>query len=304
MPLSYQQAKKRRRIMVYRRLHVSFSSVVLLVLCLTIGQAHALKPQIQAVGVAGKLQAIVLRAMNAFVGDAVVDKAGRLKAEDIASFDNYSASLKKLIGYNQPGQERTTKYFDKMIQTDLETRTLAYRFISAMEKSGQPDRELVFALDRKAGQYRYATDEMIRHLIKDLDVSRLSETERRQYMELLQVIRLENELQGVVYQAYKVFADIPAYDANAVSEFWSRLGRFEFSAAIYAGYVSFTTENKKSAYFTELKALKHEIKMNGQKILVSAQKTSTPDMEATRALRKATQGLSAVFDGLVAEIFN
>jgi hypothetical protein len=290
--------------MAYQRMRFSLLTVVFLGFCLAIGQAHALKPQIQAVVVAAKLQATVLRAMNAFVGDAVVDRAGRLKLEDIASFDNYSASLKKLIGYNQPGQERITKYFDKMIESDLEARTLAYRFVSAMEKNGQPDRELIFALDRKARQYRYATDEMIRHLIKDLDVSLLSETERRRYMELLQVIRLENELQGVVYQAYKVFADVPAYDVNQVSEFWSRLGRFEFSAAIYSGYVSFSTENKKSALYTELKALKHEIKMNGQKILVSAQKTSTPDMEATRALRKATQRLSPVFDGLLAEIFN
>jgi hypothetical protein len=290
--------------MAYQRLRILLSIVVFLTFCLVLGQAHALKPQIEAVVIAGKLQATVLRAMSAFVGDAVVDKAGRLKPEDIASFDNYSASLKKLIRYNQPGQERITKYFDKMIQSDLQARTLAYRFISAMEKNGQPDRELIFALDRKARQYRYATDEMIRHLIKDLDVSRLSETERRQYMELLQVIRLENELQGVVYQAYKVFADTPAYDANAVSEFWSRLGRFEFSAATYSGYVSFASENKKSALFTELKALKHEIKINGQKILVSAEKTSSPDMAAARALRNATQRLSPVFDGLLAEVFN
>lgn len=269
-----------------RRLAATFG--VLLITVLLTGPVLAGpvdNPKIKAFLLAGRLQAELLNNIGQTFSDMTLKQARSQLTifDDIKKFKDMAAQLKDIIGYDQPGREKITKYYKKLINSKRTVDIKSIALLQAHNEDGRIDLETARALAEEADRVMYRVQELIRHLHADIDLTGTSRPVRMQLAEALLLV----QMQGGLLQAVKeAFEETIGGMTGGSDNFWYDLGLFDVNAAVYRTIVDLDdpANKAKRQLYDSLKRLKHEVVMTGEKMFVASKKSGKTELADCRKL--------------------
>ena len=163
-------------------------------------------PKIKAFLLAGRLQSELLNNIGQTFSDMTIKQPRSQLTifDDIKKFKDMAAQLKGIIGYDQPGREKLTKYYKKANQQQNETVDMAsIALLQAHNENGRIDLETAKTLAEEADRVMYRIQELIRHLHADIDLTGMPRPVRMQLAEALLLVQMQGGLLQAVKEAFE-----------------------------------------------------------------------------------------------------
>ena len=282
---------------------ISLCLVIGFGLCTSIAQAQTKSQEIQAIILINKMQDFYFHRQVIRLQDIVSCKP-RIEVwskEDREEWNNMSKQLATLVAIDQTGNERKAKFYDKMNSGFEEAVTYVNSMCEAWNKKGPLDREAMMPMVKAEMRLTYAMDELIRHLARDVDFAALTDEQRQQFIEIILLTRMAEELRTAIGIAFIENANW--YVSEGISNFWPQMGKFDITAVLYQAVVDFNKpQNKnKDESFTRLKKVKSLAVVNASKLYPAKQETGKPDLESLRGLKENFIMLVPIFQKLMDE---
>ena len=276
------------------RIKITALACLLILTGLTVqAQAAVSFKELEAIKLIGRIQATLIYFMSDFDAQTIM---GRTMTNWQEPYAQYTADLKKLAqltGVGQAGRDAITKYYNKILARDAEINGQLDRFDAEFKKTGRPDPQISAQLALTASRYRYAMDQMVRHLASDLNVKQLSRDQLTAYGETLHLITLQQLLLTAVFEAYDgnyPGASKPAHD------FWFALGRFDYQFQMYKIFIRLSgLIETRAAWLADLEKIKHGLVMKGEAMYVESARDNRPDQKTVQEVWKLNERAYEMF---------
>lgn len=256
-------------------------------------QAAAPFKELEAVKLIGRIQATLIYFMSDFDAQTIM---GRTMTGWEEPYAQYKADLKKLAqltGVGRAGREKITKYYNMVLARDAEINEQLDRFEADLKKTGRPDSKISAQLALTAGRYRYAMDQMIRHLTSDLNIERLKQDQLTEYGETFHLIILQQLFLTAVFEAYD--GNYPGASKPAHG-FWLMLGRFDYQFQMYKIFIRLSgLTEARSAFTANLEKIKHDLVVKGEAMYIESARDNRPDPKTVNEVWKLNQKAYKMF---------
>jgi len=284
---------------------------ILITLCLVIGlvlstgttQARTVSQELQAIILISQMQDFYYHQQILRLQDIVSCKP-RIEVwskQDIEQWKEMSKRLAKLVAIEKADNERKAKFYNKMNSGFEEATSYVNSMCEKWNKQGPLDREAMMPMIKAEMRFVYASDELTRHLARDIDFGALTQEQRQQVIEIVLLSRMAEELRTAIGTAFVENADW--YVSEGIANFWPQIGQFDITAVLYQAAVDFNkSENKnKSELFARLKKVKSLAVVNASKLYTEKRENKKIDLEALRGLKENFIMLRPIFDKLMGQ---
>lgn len=280
--------------------------LIVLVVALTLFRLPAAQAGTEGLDVfllTSQMQAQVLQGIIGVYSDTLLKRkeARETFQARMKAFDGLSEELRAGLGTDRPGNENLSKYFSKLTARKRmveKSGGLILERIGSGRKIGRSDIE---PLEKAAFQTVYAARQLMRNIVRLMDLEKTDPREKRRVAEVLLLAEMEGHLLNSIKDA---FADNINCNSAPADTFWLDLASFDILATAYrAGAGIFAEEpggEAKAEALGKLIRLKHEVLMEGEAMYLVA-KTCQPDLEAAKTVAGSVAGIGELFKTLIGE---
>jgi len=249
------------------------------------------------------LQAIALiGVLNGMAWDVAVAGTysaykGKLRILPVSSeWESVSAELGRLTAKaSQPdNREKIGKFYTRLQELTAASEAKALE-VNQLTAQGSPDSgKRLHELVQGRVAARYTLSELLRHWIQDMDLSRASQRNREKVGEMINIIRMEQDIQVAITVAF--YENWRVGDSQ-LSLFWNSIASFDMSYGACRALVE-PGDKARNRLLDEIKSLKDQVVQLGGE-LYEAKKAGRPQLEAKAdELMLISTRLSGLFKSL------
>lgn len=191
-------------------------------------------------------------------------------------WESVSAELGRLTAKanHADNREKIGKFYAKLQELTATAETKASEFNQLAQGSADSGKRLQELVQARVAT-RYTLSELLRHWIQDMDLAGASQRNRAKVGEMVNVIRMEQDIQVAITVAF--YENSPIANTQ-LPLFWNSIASFDMSYCAYRALVK-PDEKAKNRLLDEIKSLKDQVVQLGGE-LYAARKAGRPQLEA------------------------
>ena len=262
------------------------------------GGSQAQPRDLEAFMWTSQMQAHLLRGVIRVYGDVVLNLKGVEQdfQSQLNAFDELAVELKPFLEADQAHNLNTLKYYNKLLTQKRTLEKIGKQILERRNKGQKIVKADIEPLEKAAFQTVYEARQLMRHLVRQLDLESIDQKNRERICEVLVLTEMQGHLLNSIREA---FADNLHCNSSPAESFWLSLSSFDILATVYKSG-SAAASPEKAKVFQSLVALKHDVLMEGEAMYLVA-KTCKHDLEAARNVEKAAGTLMPIFQTLLQE---